>query len=100
MDKGALIFSVIAIVFIALIIGINILIGRYIIHRALKKRILPTLEQNGLIFLRYQWLGLLNSGYFENLEFKFGISRSGKSSLSIYIDVYYQDHGISQKATV
>jgi len=86
-------FIGIAIIFFGTFISINILIVRLTIKSALKKFVIPKLQSYGLTFVDYKWLGPFGTGDFnDNNYFTIKmVSNTGKPSMSIYANVYYQD---------
>jgi len=73
-----------------IVIIVNICIFRYIINRALKKSVIPLLKSKGLVFIGYKWVGLFDTGDFEENTIDIGPSMSfGRANLSIYIYVNY-----------
>jgi len=70
-----------------------------IIHRALRKKIIPYLTERGMFFKSYKWLGFFNTGDFDELTLTIG-STNASANISIYIDIYYQSLKEDKRTTV
>lgn len=86
---------------VAVVIILNILMVRYIIRRAVKKFVVPVMENNDLSLVNYKWAGLFNFGDFKNETIELRPAMSGGNPfLSIYVYVYYKDSDINKRLTI
>ncbi len=92
---------VIAILFYSIIILLNIYIYRSVINKAIDNFIKPKLQDKGLSFLRYKWLGFFNRGAFTNDTLVLIPSlKFGYPIISIYIDIYFTNGVDERKISV
>jgi hypothetical protein len=89
-----------AILIFPLIIGLNILIYRLIVKKALRKFIEPKLSEKGLTFVEYKWPGLLSNGDFKADDISLTImNKNGNVSNSSYAYIFYKDGNKTKKIT-
>jgi hypothetical protein len=95
-----LFYSLVVLIF-PVIIGLNILIYRLVVNKALKKYIKPMLVEKGLIFIEYKWPGLLSNGDFKPDDISFTIvNTNGNISNSKYAYIFYKKASEIKKITV
>lgn len=93
-------YILVIICFITVIL-LNVFIVSYTIKRALKKYIIPKLQERGLLLESYKWVGLLKFGDFKNEKHVLRPSIGGGSPMiSIYIYIYYKDLETRKRITV
>jgi hypothetical protein len=96
-----ILFYSLAILIFPFIIGLNMLIYRLLIKKALKKYIGPKLDEKGLIFIDYKWPGLLSNGDFKIDDVGLTImNKNGNVSNSSYAYIFYKDGNETKKITV
>ena len=81
-----------------LVILLNVLAVWAVIHRAIRKKIIPDLTEKGLIFESYKWLGFFNTGDFDDLTLTF-VTTNGSPSISVYINVFYRSSTEQKRVT-
>lgn len=93
-----LIYSLAILIFVS-IIGLNVLIYRHIVRRALRKFIEPKLNEKGLTFVDYKWPGLLSNGDFKSNDITLIVNNNGNVFNSSYADIFYKDGNETKKIT-
>ncbi len=90
-------FILIPAIFIVVIL-LNIFIAKYIIKRAVKRFVIPTLENKGLVFKDYKWVSFFQFGDFKDEKVAFRPSLTGGSPyISLYVYIYYMDSDSKNK---